>query len=345
MIRLPDLVVPFRFATIENGLFRGAYPSLKSMRFLSHLKLTSIVTLSPDPAPTSDLLEFCTGENIKSFHFLVPKYDDSVTLNPALAASILSVVINADNLPLYLHCRDGGNNTGLVVMCLRRLQHWSISSLFDEFSRFVKTGEISREESNFVESFKAEVVVPSRIPAWLWQGVRIRAHPSVLLKLAKSTNDNKKLPHSGESQEITGAVYHAPIHPKSKESLIASESGVFGFPEPMSAENTQYLHSPTDEARAAKLEESEKSVRSGVDQLNDTVSAQRSDKDRKWKARMEAFDRLAQQDTKTRFSLSSNLDALLVLRSASKDTNLIVFKEVRLIDGLGLEGLPTRKAR
>ena len=37
---------------------------------------------------------------------------------------ILETVINAENHPVLLHCIDGANNTGLVIMCLRKLQNW-----------------------------------------------------------------------------------------------------------------------------------------------------------------------------------------------------------------------------
>jgi tyrosine-protein phosphatase OCA6 len=72
-----------------------------------------------------------------------------------------------------MHCLDGANNTGLVVMCLRRLQNWSLSYIFAEFVRFTRDAHINSSESEFVETFREEIMIPSVIPKWLWSGERI----------------------------------------------------------------------------------------------------------------------------------------------------------------------------
>ncbi len=43
--------------------------------------------------------------------------------------------IEPSNLPLFIHCLDGANVTGVVVMCLRKLQNWNLSATFTEFTR------------------------------------------------------------------------------------------------------------------------------------------------------------------------------------------------------------------
>eukprot|EP00184_Porphyridium_aerugineum_P001685 CAMPEP_0184695792 /NCGR_PEP_ID=MMETSP0313-20130426/3319_1 /TAXON_ID=2792 /ORGANISM="Porphyridium aerugineum, Strain SAG 1380-2" /LENGTH=612 /DNA_ID=CAMNT_0027154317 /DNA_START=98 /DNA_END=1936 /DNA_ORIENTATION=+ len=209
MITLAPLIPPFRFASVEHDLYRGSYPSLKNLRFLTRLNLTSIISLTPDKTPTQDLLEFCTHTHTKSYHFVVPKYDESlgVVVSHQTAAKIVSLIIKKENLPCYLHCRDGGNNTGLIVMCLRRLQHWSLSMIYDEFCRYVKSGEISRDECQFVESFKAEIEVSERIPGWLWQGVPVRAHPSLKIKLLASASTTHPVAHTSASDMNLGAEH------------------------------------------------------------------------------------------------------------------------------------------
>ena len=178
---LPLLVPPFRFGIVEEGLYRGAYPTLKNFRFLRRLRLRSMVVLSSEPL-TRDLREFCDHEHIAVHSVYADKFEDAPTLTSPKVARILTCILNADLHPLYLHCRDGGHNTGHVVMCLRRLQNWNLSVIFSEFCRYVKGGEIRLSESQFVESFKAEVVIPRHPPTWLWAGARITRHPCVRLR-------------------------------------------------------------------------------------------------------------------------------------------------------------------
>eukprot|EP00455_Lapot_gusevi_P010791 TRINITY_DN14921_c0_g2_i2.p1 TRINITY_DN14921_c0_g2~~TRINITY_DN14921_c0_g2_i2.p1 ORF type:complete len:187 (+),score=21.80 TRINITY_DN14921_c0_g2_i2:279-839(+) len=94
-------------------------------------------------------------------------------------AELLSILINTENLPCYIHCTDGANNTGLVLMCLRKLQNWAISLILSEFGRYVR--DVS-EESQFVESFKEEIMIPPAIPRWLWGGQRIPRHPTMRIR-------------------------------------------------------------------------------------------------------------------------------------------------------------------
>ncbi|KAJ7538145.1 hypothetical protein O6H91_11G035900 [Diphasiastrum complanatum] len=109
-----------------------------------------------------------------------------VTLTNAKVIQILELIICPENLPLYLHCLDGARVTGLVVMCFRKLQCWNLSTSTAEFCRFQREGEISREESQFVETFRGDFNVPAVIPNWLWQGIRTVKHPTFRLHLLPS---------------------------------------------------------------------------------------------------------------------------------------------------------------
>lgn len=171
---------------------------------MRRLKLGTIISLVPEPTgPCRDLTEFCQTEKIAHIWHYVQKYDDGFSHTPELVASILSVLIDPRNLPLFLHCRDGAHNTGLVVMCLRRLQNWSLPTIYQEFIRYTKSNQISFEEKQFVESFHAAVKIPIRIPQWLWDGIRHRKHPSIRLELESETeNRNPKSPTISEMQTL-----------------------------------------------------------------------------------------------------------------------------------------------
>ncbi|PKC17619.1 protein-tyrosine phosphatase [Rhizophagus irregularis] len=128
------LITPFRFAIVEDEVYRGAYPKNRNYRFLKRLKLKTMLSLVPDP-PVPELLEFCQNENIKNIHFHVRKVKDNVPLNYNKVVQLIQIIIDPSSLPVFVHCLDGANVTGLVIACLRKLQMWNISSAMGEFLR------------------------------------------------------------------------------------------------------------------------------------------------------------------------------------------------------------------
>jgi tyrosine-protein phosphatase OCA6 len=136
-VAVPALIPPFRFSTVQEGLYRGSYPTLKNFRFLKRLQLKTIVSVVPEP-PTSDLAEFCAGEKILNYHFYAEKFtSDNVTVSPATVGQIIQLLVRQENLPLYLHCLDGANVTGIIIMVLRKLQNWTKVATVSEFCRCV----------------------------------------------------------------------------------------------------------------------------------------------------------------------------------------------------------------
>ena len=85
------------------------------------------------------------------------------------------------SLALFLHACSG-----IVVMCLRKVQNWSKASFLSEASRFLRSKGLRLEsfEQAFVENYKIPFQVPhtGRIPAWLWGGKGILEHPTIPLE-------------------------------------------------------------------------------------------------------------------------------------------------------------------
>ncbi|KAL7310842.1 protein-tyrosine-phosphatase [Mucor circinelloides] len=122
-------------------------------------------------------------------------------------------MIDPANHPLYIHCLDGADVTGLVIACLRKLQMWSISSALGEFVRNLHTSVISSEEFEFVENFKNfEVTIPMSLPLWLWGGqVNFRKHTSLRLKFLNPemmTEEERELKDLKEKKEREKEDYY-----------------------------------------------------------------------------------------------------------------------------------------
>ena len=85
-----NLTPPTRFAHVNPGVSRGAYPTLRNFRFLSRLQLKTIVSLTPEP-PTTDLVLFAEMAGIKLIHL-------SITRTSALSDTVKTTLISALNV-------------------------------------------------------------------------------------------------------------------------------------------------------------------------------------------------------------------------------------------------------
>lgn len=93
-IRSRTLVPPIRFAYVNPGLSRGAYPTLRNFRFLSRLQLKTIISLTPEP-PIPDLVLFAEMAGIKLLHVPISR---TSALSEPMQLALLSVV-NVSNRP------------------------------------------------------------------------------------------------------------------------------------------------------------------------------------------------------------------------------------------------------
>ncbi|KAI8328745.1 tyrosine phosphatase family-domain-containing protein [Chlamydoabsidia padenii] len=204
--RLPNLIPPFRYTMVEEDLFRGGFPKPRNYRFLQRLRLKTILSLIPDKA-TPELQEFCERENIHMLRLTVDRMkEDNIPLSYNKTILALQILIDPENHPLYIHCLDGADVTGLVIACLRKLQMWTLSSALLEFSRNLHTSVITSEESEFVENFKNfQVTIPMTIRPWLWGGeVNFRKHATLRLVFLNSdmmTDEERELKDKEERKE------------------------------------------------------------------------------------------------------------------------------------------------
>lgn len=228
---VPLLQPPHRLGHVNAGVLRGAYPTLRNFRAMSRMQLRTIVSLTPEP-PTADLRAFAEVSGITCVHIPVGR---TTAVGPALQASLVAAVnvcIDADNLPVYVHCLDGRRITGLVVLLLRRLQGWLPLAALAEYWRYqsssrqqqlVNLTEVEksvREIENFAsEAF--EVVVPERLPAWLWAGsrgatkipgVRLKHVPPLVMpdaSFASSSHATAKPAEEETSKAALSAAYYS----------------------------------------------------------------------------------------------------------------------------------------
>ncbi|KAJ2808506.1 protein-tyrosine-phosphatase [Coemansia guatemalensis] len=232
---IDPLIPPYRFERVQNRLYRGGYPKPRNFRFLRRQRLKTIVSLIPGDRDSA-LSEFCQREGIERISITVDSPDDNVTLNEQIVSQCLELMTDPTKTPLYIHCLDGSNVTGVVVMCLRKLQLWRVASLQNEYLRFEQDGEIIPEESEFVEVYAGNgLLLPNPYVDWLWPG--------------RCTVDDEPL---ANNMPFPGGVH--PVVPKAK--IRPRPSSDICLPSPSaglsrSATDPSLLESPAVKSRAS----------------------------------------------------------------------------------------------
>ncbi|KAG7662184.1 OCA6 [[Candida] subhashii] len=176
--RIPDnLIPPLRFTTIQTNLYRGGYPREVNFPFLETLELKTIISLTPNPITSETdpkLYEFIRKHSINLVHLECAPAGKGkkrgVPLDYHIILTAINYIIHNKYQPIYIHCLNGGQVTSLLIACLRKLQFWSLISIFNEFIQF--TGNITVNDRNFVEGFKGDIIIdPNDKVDWLWEGV------------------------------------------------------------------------------------------------------------------------------------------------------------------------------
>ncbi|XP_030540758.1 tyrosine-protein phosphatase DSP3-like [Rhodamnia argentea] len=143
---------PTNFATVEEGIYRSGFPRPPNLPFLRSLQLRSIVYLCTEPYPEENH-NFLRSQNIRLFQFGIEgKREPFVPIPQETVTEALKVLIDVRNHPVLIHCKRGKHRTGSLVGCLRKLQGWCLSSVFEEYQRFA--GAKSRiTDMRFIETF------------------------------------------------------------------------------------------------------------------------------------------------------------------------------------------------
>jgi len=195
----PPLVPPLRFALVEEGLYRGAYPSLINLRFLTRLRLRTVVSLLPEP-PSVDLERWCADNGVVLHHETVPLFREEVVLPPERVAELLALLTSPDRGPVYLHCLDGVCVTGTIVLCLRKLQRWANEAAASEYSRFARNGlDVPHlppaHVLRFINAWRPELefgrVMPDALPRWLARPLGL--HSSSMPTMSRSVSHERGL--------------------------------------------------------------------------------------------------------------------------------------------------------
>ncbi|KAE8225392.1 hypothetical protein CF319_g1844 [Tilletia indica] len=161
------VVPPLNFDVVAAGVYRSGHPNERNFDFMERLGLRSIMYLANDDY-RENVAGWARETGLKIFHFpLEVNKEPFAEMDAGSVANALSAVADKRNLPMLIHCNKGKYRVGCLVGCIRRLQGWSHTSIFEEFARFAGTNKIADQE--FIEVFNLSTVFidPETKPDWL----------------------------------------------------------------------------------------------------------------------------------------------------------------------------------
>ncbi|KAJ2891464.1 tyrosine-protein phosphatase siw14 [Coemansia aciculifera] len=153
------IVPPLNFAMVAPGIYRSGFPNKKSHPFLLQLRLRTIIYVFDDDTVPEYHQQFVETSGIVFKHFQVAANKEPfIEMDHAQVADILAEVLDTRNHPLLIHCNRGIRRVGCLVGCIRKLQGWAMTAIFDEYQRFSGT-KIRISDQEFIEVLKTPVVV------------------------------------------------------------------------------------------------------------------------------------------------------------------------------------------
>ncbi|OBZ89347.1 hypothetical protein A0J61_02608 [Choanephora cucurbitarum] len=161
------LVPPLNFAMIASGVYRSGHPNKQNFAFLRKLGLKTILYFAMEEYPP-EMQHFVEHEGIEVLHYRTEgNKEPFVEVNHEDISHALVKLLDKTSHPVLIHCLKGKHRIGCLVGCLRKIQNWSMTSIFDEYRKFAGTKVLADQE--FIETFNHEQVPynEKNRPKWL----------------------------------------------------------------------------------------------------------------------------------------------------------------------------------
>ncbi|KAK9323554.1 tyrosine phosphatase family-domain-containing protein [Lipomyces orientalis] len=163
----PGYAVPENFSLVAPGIYRSSFPHAENFEYLKTKNLRSILVLVPEQYP-DDNVRFMRENNIQFFQVgMSGNKEPFVNVSDETISTALKIAINPANHPILIHCNRGKHRTGCLVGCIRKLQDWSLTMIFDEYRRFAHP-KVRPLDQQFIELYdEREVLILGRVFRWL----------------------------------------------------------------------------------------------------------------------------------------------------------------------------------
>ncbi|KAJ2477630.1 hypothetical protein EV174_004559, partial [Coemansia sp. RSA 2320] len=142
------------------------------IKYLDSLSLKTVLILSVE-GPSRAFSQYIKSKGIKRVHLGMTRWQANLGWKPVSEELIkegLECVLKLDYHPLLIVCSSGVRETGTLVGCLRKLQHWNFNSIVYEYRSYAG-GKGKYTHELFIELFDTDLVtLPATLPKWFVEG-------------------------------------------------------------------------------------------------------------------------------------------------------------------------------
>jgi tyrosine-protein phosphatase OCA1 len=133
------------FGLVEDNLYRSGQPNELNFPFLERLGLKTVIFLAPEEpnqklyhtmnaiSANGNSMEFMDDQETRWHHLPIMSTE---LISEEVVLEALGYILDPSNFPLMVMCNFGRHRTGTIIGCLRKLQQWSLTSIFEEYRRF-----------------------------------------------------------------------------------------------------------------------------------------------------------------------------------------------------------------
>ncbi|CAG8437122.1 4211_t:CDS:2 [Diversispora eburnea] len=151
------LIPPLNYGMIEEDLYRSGQPNELNFPFLEKLGLKTVVWLAPED-PNQRFLNFIDDQEIVLHHLGgISSVNALDPITEEVVLEALENILNPRNYPMIVMCNLGRHRTGTIVGCLRKLQKWNLTSIFEEYRRYAGP-KVRVLNEQFIELFDTDLV-------------------------------------------------------------------------------------------------------------------------------------------------------------------------------------------
>jgi protein tyrosine phosphatase (PTP) superfamily phosphohydrolase (DUF442 family) len=161
------------FHRVNANLYRGAQPKPGGVRQLHALKIKTIINLRGADDETRAEEREAHALGMKFFNLPLP---GNSRPSAARVEEILALVEDAENFPVFVHCKHGADRTGTIIACYRiAKEHVSYAEARAEAKRYglhwTQWGM-----KDFIKDFARDHAAPAVSPAKSASLRRLRPH-------------------------------------------------------------------------------------------------------------------------------------------------------------------------
>eukprot|EP00471_Norrisiella_sphaerica_P007103 CAMPEP_0184490354 /NCGR_PEP_ID=MMETSP0113_2-20130426/17703_1 /TAXON_ID=91329 /ORGANISM="Norrisiella sphaerica, Strain BC52" /LENGTH=149 /DNA_ID=CAMNT_0026874209 /DNA_START=106 /DNA_END=555 /DNA_ORIENTATION=- len=146
---------------VNKGIYRSGFPNKRNFEFLRTLQLRSVVKVCREDS--EEFNSFCEKEGILQVDLgMDGNKEPFVSVDQKSLHAAIAHIMDKKNHPVLLHCSKGKHRTGCVVACLRKIQHRSLTYIFDEYERFTGRGKAELLDLQAIELYE-HTFTPSNV--------------------------------------------------------------------------------------------------------------------------------------------------------------------------------------